>query len=246
LANTVVTREGPNILPCLIGQARGDEQVPCSRPAPRRQYRESRPCGEGYHCIPRSRVVSSPAVCLEGDDHRQTRKVLLFQGTRRDPKPWSRGIMTEKSSRCRRGLVLLGLALLVACSAAENAEQLLALTAQSRQAGRLGAAADLSHHAAGLKPEDFTVQYGTGLLYRQVTNLSEAEEHLRRATELRPESAPARLNLGVAILHLGGREAGRKELPEALRLDPRLTRAYEDLQDGTCDHASCALSACQK
>jgi hypothetical protein len=45
LANTGVTRWGPNNLPCLIGQARGDDQVPCSRPAPRRQYRESRPCG---------------------------------------------------------------------------------------------------------------------------------------------------------------------------------------------------------
>ena len=47
------------------------------------------------------------------------------------------------------------------------------------------------HRAAGLKPEDFNVQYGTGLLYLQVTNLSEGEEWL-----------------------------------EALRLDPRLTRAY--------------------
>jgi Flp pilus assembly protein TadD len=44
--------------------------------------------------------------------------------------------------------------------------------------------------------------------------------------ELRPESAPARLNLSVALLQLGDREAGRKELPEALRLDPRLTRVY--------------------
>jgi Flp pilus assembly protein TadD len=44
--------------------------------------------------------------------------------------------------------------------------------------------------------------------------------------ELRPESAPARLNLGVALLQLGDREAGRKELLEALRLDLRLTRAY--------------------
>ena len=64
--------------------------------------------------------------------------------------------------------------------------------------------------------------------------------------ELRPESAPARLNLGVALLQLGDREAGRKELLEALRLNLRLTRVYEDLQDGTCDHASFTLSACQK
>jgi hypothetical protein len=63
---------------------------------------------------------------------------------------------------------------------------------------------------------------------------------------LQPESAPARLNLGVAILQLGDREAGRKELPEALHLDPRLIRAYENLQDGTCDHASFTLPACQK
>jgi Flp pilus assembly protein TadD len=134
--------------------------------------------------------------------------------------------MTGKYSRCRRGLVLLCLSLLVTCSSAENAEQLLALAESSKQAGRLSAAADLYHRAAGLKPEDFNVQYGTGLLYLQVTNLSEAEEHLRRAMELRPESAPARLNLGVALLQLGDREAGRKELPEALRLDPRLTRVY--------------------
>jgi hypothetical protein len=44
--------------------------------------------------------------------------------------------------------------------------------------------------------------------------------------ELRPESAPAGLNLGVALLQLGDREAGRKKLLEVLRLDLRLTRAY--------------------
>jgi hypothetical protein len=47
----------------------------------------------------------------------------------------------------------------------------------------VSAAADLYQRAAGLTPEDFTVQYGTGLLSLQVTNLSEAEEHLRRAME---------------------------------------------------------------
>jgi Flp pilus assembly protein TadD len=79
--------------------------------------------------------------------------------------------------------VRLCLALLVTCSSAENAEQLLALAESSKQAGRLSAAADLYHRVAGLKPEDFNVQYGTGLLYLQVAHLSEAKEHLRRAME---------------------------------------------------------------
>jgi tetratricopeptide (TPR) repeat protein len=123
--------------------------------------------------------------------------------------------------RWRRKLWLLCLSILVACSASENAEKLIALAEQAKQEERLNVAADLYHRAAGLKPDDFNVQYGTGLLYLQVTNLSEAEEHLRRAIELRPAFAPARLNLGVVLLQAGDREAGRKAFLEALRIEPR-------------------------
>ncbi|MDQ3829723.1 MAG: hypothetical protein M3361_10540, partial [Candidatus Tectomicrobia bacterium] len=110
------------------------------------------------------------------------------------PKQGRGGGMMGKSPRWGKGLLLLCLAFLVACSAAENAEQLIALAEQAKQEERLHAAADLYHRAAGLKPDDFNVQYGTGLLYLQVANLNAAEEHLRRAVELRPEFAPARLN----------------------------------------------------
>jgi len=134
--------------------------------------------------------------------------------------PWG-DFMMGTSGRWQRHLFLLVLSGLVACSAAENAEQLIALAEQAKQEERLHAAADLYHRAARLRPDDFNVQYETGLLYLQVANLSEAEEHLRRAIELRPEVAPARLNLGVVLLQAGDREASRQAFLEALRIGRR-------------------------
>ena len=59
--------------------------------------------------------------------------------------------------RWRRKLWLLCLSILVACSASENAEKLIALAEQAKQEERLNVAADLYHRAAGLKPDDFNV-----------------------------------------------------------------------------------------
>jgi Flp pilus assembly protein TadD len=74
---------------------------------------------------------------------------------------------------------------------------------------------------------------------------------------LRPDFGPAHLNLGVVCLQRGRRAEGRRELLEALRFDPRLTRAYYhlgvlELDDGRLEDAEgvflraimCGLETC--
>lgn len=145
------------------------------------------------------------------------------------PSPW-------------RWYLLLFAAFLVACDRAGEAERLLASAEQSRQAGQLKVAADLYHRAADLREGDFDTQYQAALLDLEVRNLDEAEGHLEKAVSLRPDFAPAHLNLGVVFVQRGQRAEGRKAFLDALRLDPRLTRAYYnlgvlELDDGQLDAA---------
>jgi len=58
--------------------------------------------------------------------------------------------------------------------------------------------------------------------------MSEAEGHLRHVLSRRFDFAAAHLNLGVVLVNRG-QEEGRKEFLEALRVEPRLTRAYDNL-----------------
>lgn len=93
-------------------------------------------------------------------------------------------------------------------------------------------AADQYHRVEELMPQDFHIQYQIAQLYLQLDNMNEAEEHLRKAIVLRPDVGPAHLNLGVVLLVLlrrGETDEGRREFLEALRWDPRLTRAYDNL-----------------
>jgi hypothetical protein len=76
--------------------------------------------------------------------------------------------MMRKPARRQRYLLLFVLAGLLACSAAENVEKLMTSAETAKKEGQLHLAADLYHRAAGLRPHDFQIQYGTGLLYLQV------------------------------------------------------------------------------
>jgi tetratricopeptide (TPR) repeat protein len=156
------------------------------------------------------------------------------------PKPVS--LTGVKRSSWRWYVVLLLAAFLVACDQAGEAERLVASAEQFRQAGQLKAAADLYHRAAGLREGDVDTLYRAALLDLQVDNLDEAETHLRKVIALRPGYGQAHLNLGVVCVNRGKREEGRQEFAEALRLNPRLARAYYslgvlELDDGRLDAA---------
>jgi Flp pilus assembly protein TadD len=140
-------------------------------------------------------------------------------------------------------VVSLGLvALRVALGQAEEVEQLLARAKQAEQAGQLGAAAEWYHRTAASRPEDFNLQYAVGLHCIVIENWPEAEEHLQQALSLRPDFAPAHLNLGVVYSQNGRKDEARRALTQALHFDPLLSKGYFnlgvlELDDGQLDTA---------
>jgi tetratricopeptide (TPR) repeat protein len=109
----------------------------------------------------------------------------------------------------RLGVIFLFL-LLVASGYAGEVEQLLAAAEQAEQGGQLDVAAELYHRAAAIQPENFNLQYAVGLHCVMIENWPEAEEHLKKTLSLRPDFAPAHLNLGVVYSQNGQREEARR------------------------------------
>jgi tetratricopeptide (TPR) repeat protein len=163
-------------------------------------------------------------------------------------RPQPVGLTGMKRSSWRWYLGLLVAVFLVACDQAGEAERKVASAEQSRQVGQLKVAANLYHRAADLREGHFDTLYQAALLDLQVDNLDEAEGHLRKVLSLRPDFGPPHLNLGVVFVQRGQRAEGRKELLEALRFDPRLTRAYYslavlELDDGRLEEAEAGFPA---
>jgi tetratricopeptide (TPR) repeat protein len=132
--------------------------------------------------------------------------------------------------------------LLVAFGHAEEVEQLIARAKQAEQGGQLDAAAELYHRAAAVRPAGFNIQYGVGLHCVRLENWAEAEEHLAKALSLRPDFAPAHLNLGAVYSQNGQRKEARRAFTQAIRFDPLLSRGYYnlgvlELDDGRLDTA---------
>jgi tetratricopeptide (TPR) repeat protein len=103
--------------------------------------------------------------------------------------------MVVQPSYWYRSLVLFACVVLAACSPSGSAEQLIALAEHARRDGQLATAADLYHQAAALPPQQFQTYYRAALLYRQVENVIRAEEHLRKALVVKPDS----LNLSTFV-----------------------------------------------
>ncbi len=72
---------------------------------------------------------------------------------------------------------------------------LLARADQELAAGQTAAALETLEQAAELDPENALVQLRLGVLHARAGRLDEAEAHLSRAVELRPEDGAARQNL---------------------------------------------------
>lgn len=70
-----------------------------------------------------------------------------------------------------------------------------------------------------------------GAIYAQRDRVREAMELWRRALAQNPALTQARLNLAVAYLRLGEREAGLTELRNAVRYDPDSRAAAQLLSE---------------
>jgi len=85
-------------------------------------------------------------------------------------------------------------------------------------------------------PKYAAAYYNLGTLYLNKGALTQAEEHLRRATELTPGDASAWNNLGMATAQAGRANDAIKYFQEAIRQDPHHVIALENLgklyQDG--------------
>ena len=62
-------------------------------------------------------------------------------------------------------------------------------------------------------------------------DLADSRACLERAVQLSSTSAEAHRNLGVALLASGQKESARRELAEALRLDPTLDAVRRQLNE---------------
>jgi len=97
------------------------------------------------------------------------------------------------------------------------------------EAGRYdGAAAKLEillHDA----PQSFDVQELAGLVYAAQSQDRKANIHLQRAVSLKPNSAPARTNLGSNLARLGKPELAEAQFKKALALEPLNFDANHDL-----------------
>jgi tetratricopeptide (TPR) repeat protein len=70
-------------------------------------------------------------------------------------------------------------------------------------------------------PESFEVQELLGLVYAAQSQDARATQHLQKAVQLKPDSAPARTNLAANLGRLGKLDLATEQFKKAVELDPR-------------------------
>jgi tetratricopeptide (TPR) repeat protein len=95
--------------------------------------------------------------------------------------------------------------------------------------GQYPAAAQELESLAVEVPENFEVQELLGLAYSAQSLDAKAHPHLQRAVRLKPDSAAARTNLAVNLLHLGKTELAEAEFKNAIKIEPGNFDAAHDL-----------------
>ena len=118
------------------------------------------------------------------------------------------------------GSLLCVLLTLASCDEGKQAQHVIASAEEAMRDGELLKAADLYHQAEQLSPQDYEVHYQLALISLELKDVPEAEEHLKKAIALRPDSGPAYLNLGVVLVERGYRREAREAFLQALQLDP--------------------------
>ncbi len=96
-------------------------------------------------------------------------------------------------------------------------------------AGRYSAAADQLERLLPYAPNSFEIQELLGLVYASLSEGAKAEQHLKTAVQLKPDSAVARTNLGTSLLHEGKTALAGEQFNKALQLEPQSFDANRNL-----------------
>jgi tetratricopeptide (TPR) repeat protein len=147
---------------------------------------------------------------------------------------------------------LLGVAIAVA---EDNPNQKLDRQFQSAVAqynvGRFAEAATQLEGLLPYAPKSFEIHELLGLVYAAQSHDAKAQEHLKIAVQLKPDSAAARTNLAASLVHSGKSDLAEPQFRKALELEPRDYEANHDLgefyiQSGKVPQALPFLEAAQR
>ncbi len=91
-------------------------------------------------------------------------------------------------------------------------------------------------------PKSFEIHELLGLVYAAQSQDAKAQEHLKIAVQLKPDSAAARTNLAASLVHSGKSDLAEQQFRKALELEPQDYEANHDLgefyiQSGKIPHA---------
>ncbi len=162
------------------------------------------------------------------------------------------------SNRSRYQLAFIGTILtcaVLSSSAQDPQKQKLDREYQSAvadyDAGRYAAAADQLERLLPYAPKSFEIHELLGLVYASLSQDAKAEEHLKTAAQLKPDSAVARTNFGTSLLHAGKTALAGEQFIKALQLDPKNFDANRNLgqfyiQTGRIEQAQPLLEQAQK
>lgn len=108
---------------------------------------------------------------------------------------------------------------------------MVALAKASLARGRGELAASILEQASAIDANDPEIQFLQGLAFRQQGRLLDALNAFRKAVELRPEYAEARMALGVQYLAAGNYAEALAQLEVTVHLVPTLVAAHLNLGD---------------
>jgi tetratricopeptide (TPR) repeat protein len=97
------------------------------------------------------------------------------------------------------------------------------------EAGRFAEAANQLESLLPYAQKSFEVHELLGLVYASLSQHAKAEDQLKIAAQLNPNSAAARTNLGASLLHSGKAELAGEQFRKALQLDPQSYDANHNL-----------------
>jgi len=100
------------------------------------------------------------------------------------------------------------------------------------QAGRVSEGIELLQFLYANSPDDPNVLYLLGSSLSDLGNLAQAESHLRRALEIRPNFPEALVNLGVALMRMNKTDEAVEILKKAVKLDSKNAFGHRNL--GAC------------
>ena len=78
-------------------------------------------------------------------------------------------------------------------------------------------------------PRSYELHELLGLVYASLSEGAKAEDHLKIAVQLKPDSAAARTNLGTALLHSGKAALAGEQFQKAIQLEPQSFDANHNL-----------------